>query len=78
MIPKDFDPNKFVLTVFREEREASTDPMDRWGVVNRAFERIHKYMQQYFTSEDYSVTWDGMDTIAIKYSIVEKVNLQES
>lgn len=77
MTPDGFDPKTAVLIIFREEREASTDPMDRWGVVNRSFERIHKYMQQYFAPEEYSVTWDGMDSIVVKYTMTEKVNLQE-
>jgi hypothetical protein len=35
-------------------------------------------MQQYFAPEDYSIIWDGMDTVTVKYTVTEKVNLQES
>jgi hypothetical protein len=56
---------KLVLTVFKEEREASTDYMDRWGVLNRAFDRIHDYMKSNTT--EYEVKWNGTNLVTIKY-----------
>lgn len=56
---------KVVLSSFKEEREASTDYMDRWGVLNRAFDRIHAYMKE--GGMPYEVKWNGMNLVAVKY-----------
>ena len=72
------DIKKTVLTAFREEAAASTDPMDRWGVVNRAWKRIDDYMldaQQQGVIKSYKVEWDGMDIV--KVECVVEVNLGE-
>lgn len=80
-----FDPKKMVLTAFREEVAASTDPMDRWGVVNRAWKRIDDYMRECQSSnviQEYDLFWDGVDLFRVTYtdsfgSLVVKVNLGE-
>jgi hypothetical protein len=81
-----FDPKKQVLTAFREEAAASTDPMDRWGVVNRAWKRIDDYMKEVQSKnviQEYKLFWDGMDTFKIEYvdsgdqKFVIEVNLGE-
>ena len=81
-----FDPKKQVLAAFQEEAAAATDPMDRWGVVNRAWKRIDDYMKEWQSINvilEYKLFWDGMDTFKIEYvdngdqSFVVEVNLGE-
>lgn len=79
------DIKKTVLTAFREEAAASTDPMDRWGVVNRAWKRIDDYMldaKKKGFIKSYSLQWDGVDIVKVEYVeidsiIVVEVNLGE-
>lgn len=49
---------KVVLSSFKEEKEASTDYMDGWGVINRVFDRIDAYMKE--GGIPYEVKWNGI------------------
>lgn len=82
-----FDPKKQVLTAFREEAATSTDLMDRWGVVNRAWKRIDDYMKEFESKnviKEYKLFWNGMNTFKVEYVnnggqiFIDEVNLNPS
>lgn len=57
-----------IVKIWNEEREKTTEPMDRWGCVNRAWGRITSMLDDLKARKafyQYSVNWDGADAITV-------------